>query len=118
MSEAFDYGNRREDGQYEHHPSNPLPTFVAPLRNEYIHLKCGTRTLMPAKGLILTYATNPSYYGRTFCANCGDYFVLSEFVWCEKGERTEIKLGEIKGEPGIDLTAHGTGQPARASYIS
>lgn len=52
---------------------------------------CDTVTTM---GLALaeTYARQPTYYGRTFCAGCRDYFAVGpkgEFVW----EGTEERVG-------------------------
>ncbi|MBF6555513.1 MAG: hypothetical protein IVW52_04975 [Acidimicrobiales bacterium] len=119
MTEPFDYGHRKADGQYEHYPSEPNPDFVQPLRNEYIHLTCGVLTRMNGAGLVRTYATNPTFYGSTFCCGCGDHFPLDQFVWCEKGERTETRMNEVKGTPGEDLTAHGfVDVRPRSSYIS
>lgn len=76
--------------------------FVRPLRRSYTHLQCGGSTRM---GLALceTYARQPSFYGGTFCARCGDHFRLKAtaattkikpekdnwgwaFTWDEDGE--------------------------------
>jgi hypothetical protein len=46
---------------------------------------CGTVTTM-GRALAETYAAQPTFYGRTFCTRCGDYFdvgVKGEFVWIE-----------------------------------
>lgn len=99
----FDYGKKRADGQYDRHPSKVLRDYVAPIRDEYVHDKCGTVTMMPQESLQMTYATNPSFYGRTFCVHCHDYFPVHEFRWLERGEFTEIRLGQLGGEPGKDL---------------
>ena len=55
--------------------------FVRPLRKSYIHKKCGGFTTMH-QSIAETYARDPSYYGGTFCANCGTHFDL-----VENGER-------------------------------
>lgn len=44
---------------------------------------CGTLTRMPA-ACAATYATEPGFYGSTFCCGCGAYFKVGrdgEFVW-------------------------------------
>lgn len=53
-----------------------------------------------------TYARHPGteYYDGTFCAGCHDHFPLNEFVWVEKGKRTEIRMDQVSGKPGVDLT--------------
>lgn len=59
--------------------------FVRPLRRSYFHKKCGVVTHM---GLALceTYATNPSFYGATFCAGCNTHLPVGEFTWTEDGK--------------------------------
>ncbi len=99
----FDYGRVKENGQYENYPCDVKPAFVAPIRDEYYHPKCGTRTIMRGGCLYNTYATNPSYYGSTFCVGCQVHLPVAEFVWCERGRITDIKVGEVAGEPGKDL---------------
>jgi hypothetical protein len=59
--------------------------FVRPVRNSYIHLKCGAVTKMGIK-LAETYAANPEFYGATFCCACKEHFPVGEngeFVWDE-----------------------------------
>jgi hypothetical protein len=49
---------------------------------------CGAETTMP-QAIAETYARDPTYYGGTFCCNCGKHFpvgVDGEFVW-EDGSR-------------------------------
>ena len=41
---------------------------------------CGTVTTM-SYPLAATYATDPSYYGSTFCVQCKKHFPVAEFVW-------------------------------------
>jgi len=54
--------------------------FVRPVRDSYIHGKCGTLTRMGRK-LAETYAREPKFYGATFCATCRDHFPVAEFHW-------------------------------------
>ena len=96
--ENFDYGKRLTDGQFERHPTQTDGGFVAPIRNAYIHSKCGGKTFM-GDDLAETYAKHPDFYTGTFCAKCGGYFPLSEFTWAADG----TPLGEVHGEPGKDL---------------
>jgi len=79
----------RSDGQQEKYivlsEEERAKGFVRPVRRSYIHKKCGGNTKM---GLALaeTYAREPSFYGGTFCAICGDHFDLlkdgeRQFEW-------------------------------------
>lgn len=59
--------------------------FVRPVRQVYIHARCGTETTM---GLAIaeTYARNPKFYGGTFCCHCGAHYPLMtvdgpQFFW-------------------------------------
>lgn len=54
--------------------------FVRPVRQSYVHLKCGGLTKM-ALPLAETYARQPDFYNGTFCAVCGAHFPLPEFHW-------------------------------------
>lgn len=54
--------------------------YVRPVRDSYVHLKCGTLTRMN-KAIAETYARNPSFYSGTFCVGCRAHFPLSEFHW-------------------------------------
>lgn len=69
--------------------------FVRPLRSAYIHLVCNTVTHM-ALEIAETYAVNPTFYGRTFCVDCGMHFLVGEegdFIWLADGEVTGVKVG-------------------------
>lgn len=86
MSDDFDYGERRDDGQYENHPTVEDGEFVQPVRRAYVHADgCGAQTRMGDK-LAESVARDPEYYGATFCASCGDYFPVEEFEWAATGE--------------------------------
>jgi len=59
--------------------------YVRPLRNTYIHKKCGGLTKVDRR-IAETYARNPSFYGGTFCVHCGVHFDLlkdgeRQFTW-------------------------------------
>lgn len=63
--------------------------FVRPVRQAYVHDKCGCVTTM---GLALaeTYARDPSFYSGTFCATCRAHFPVGaagEFTWKGTAER-------------------------------
>lgn len=58
--------------------------FVRPVRRTYIHdngeTPCGAVTSM---GLVLaeTYASDPTFYGSTFCCACSKHRPVREFHW-------------------------------------
>lgn len=57
--------------------------FVRPVRQTYIHDKCGMPTTM-GLSLAQTYARDPFFYQGTFCAACKDHFPVGEegqFTW-------------------------------------
>ena len=59
--------------------------FVRPVRRAYKHLECGAVTKM-GQVIAETYARDPSFYGGTFCCNCGTHFPLVKdgeraFIW-------------------------------------
>lgn len=91
-NDGFDYGERKEDGQFERHPTTDSGEFVQPVRDSYVHDDCEKTTTMGTK-LAESFARDPGQYGKTFCAGCGDYFPLDEFTW--KG--TDIRLNEAGG---------------------
>lgn len=65
--------------------------FVEPVRRSYVHQACGVVTTM-GLSIAETYARDPSFYGRTFCAGCGSHFPVGEhgqFVW----DGTSQKVG-------------------------
>lgn len=93
-NDGFDYGERRDDGQFERHPTTDQGEFVQPVRKRYVHTEgCGQVTKMGID-LAESFARDPHQYGKTFCAGCNDYFPLDEFHW--KG--TDQRLDEV-GEP-------------------
>lgn len=56
--------------------------FIRPVRQTYVHDKCGTSTKM---GLALseTYARNPKFYGATYCVGCSAHYPVAEFKWSD-----------------------------------
>lgn len=65
--------------------------FVRPVRQSYVHDKCGGVTTM---GLALaeTYARDPGFYSGTFCCSCRAHFPVGadgEFTW----DGTREKVG-------------------------
>jgi len=58
--------------------------FVRPLRDRYVHLKCGAVTTINSRTIIETLARDPFFYSGTFCCVCGKHFPVGEdgeFVW-------------------------------------
>jgi hypothetical protein len=60
--------------------------FIRPVRNAYIHDKCGSVTTM-GQALSETYARDPKFYGATYCCACRAHFPVSEFLWDNTDER-------------------------------
>ncbi len=59
--------------------------FVRPVRDTYIHEKCGGKTNMGA-ALAETYARDPSFYGGTYCVHCRMHRPVGadgEFKWID-----------------------------------
>lgn len=70
-------------------PDGERKDLVRPVRIAYVHLKCGAETTM-AQAIAETYAANPSFYGATFCVNCGAHYPVGangEFVWADTDEK-------------------------------
>lgn len=63
--------------------------FVRPVRNSYVHDKCGVVTKM-GSALAETYARNPKFYGATYCCMCRAHFPVGangEFTWDKSTEK-------------------------------
>lgn len=94
-NDGFDYGDVRDDGQFERHPTTDQGEFVQPVRSTYIHTDgCGGATTMGAD-LAESFARDPDQYGKTFCASCQDYFDVTQFTW----EGTDQRLDEVGPDP-------------------
>lgn len=84
MSDNFDYGEKRDDGQYENYPTIDEGDFEQPVRDTYLHKECGKTTTMTGD-LPESVARNPSYYSKTFCTHCGKHVPVNEVLWEEDG---------------------------------
>lgn len=63
--------------------------FVRPVREAYVHQRCGSVTRMNRK-IAETYAREPRFYGATFCVACGAHFPVGEhgeFTWDHSSEK-------------------------------
>lgn len=56
--------------------------YLLPVRREYIHKTCQSRTVMP-QACAETYARDPWFYGGTYCCHCQKYRPFEEFKWLE-----------------------------------
>ena len=54
--------------------------FLRPVRQTYVHDKCGVATKMGI-ALAEAYARDPKFYGATYCVKCSAHFPVSEFKW-------------------------------------
>ena len=61
-------------------PEERAKGFVRPVRDSYMHTKCGIVTTM-GQALAETYARDPKFYTGTFCAGCRTHFPVAEFTW-------------------------------------
>lgn len=69
--------------------------FVRPYRDRYKHLTCGAVTTM-GRAISETYATQPAFYGATFCVRCSMHKPVGEngeFVWIEADGSEGPKVG-------------------------
>lgn len=78
----FDYGDRKDDGQFENHPTIDEGEFEQSVRHTYRHTECGGTTSMKS-GIAKSIARDPEYYTATFCTSCGDYYPTDEFEWLD-----------------------------------
>lgn len=79
----FDYGEKRSDGQYENYPTVDDGEFAQEPRDTYVHVDgCGQRTKMTGN-LPESVARDPEFYGKTFCAGCGEHIPVSEVEWAD-----------------------------------
>jgi hypothetical protein len=83
--DGFDYGEEKEDGQYENYPTIDSGEFEQPVRDTYIHGECGTATTMRGD-LPESVARDPEYYTKTFCAGCNKHVPVSEVRWESDGK--------------------------------
>ena len=63
--------------------------FMRPVRQVYLHQRCGTTTRM-GQALAETYARDPNFYGATFCVHCKAHYPVGaegEFTWDDSTEK-------------------------------
>ncbi len=94
-SEPFDYGEKKDDGQYENHPTIDDGEFVQPVRRSYVHDDCGGVTTM-GDSIAKSVARDPNYYSKTFCAECGDYVDTDTVSWERDGASWVIEDESIE----------------------
>jgi len=87
--EDFDYGERRDDGQFENYPTTDEGEFVQPVRDTYVHEECGGSTTMTGN-LPESVARDPNQYGKTFCARCGEHVPVEDVHWKKDGQPWEM----------------------------
>lgn len=79
----FDYGERREDGQFENYPTVEEGEFEQEPRDTYVHVDgCGSRTKMKGD-LPESVARDPHFYTKTFCHGCGEHVPVEEVEWTD-----------------------------------
>lgn len=54
--------------------------FIRPVRRKYVHTVCGAVTTM-GQAIAETYATEPGFYGSTYCVACAQHLPVGQFVW-------------------------------------
>lgn len=79
--------------KFEEYPENPESSitgqFWTQQRLDNVGQGCRTTTSM-SRAIAETYASNPHFYGSTFCVRCGEHFKVGaqgEFVWADSDER-------------------------------
>jgi hypothetical protein len=93
----------RPDGMQECYlilpPEERAKGFVRPVRQDYVHLKCGVVTHM-ALAIAETYARNPAFYGGTYCVGCRTHFDLTTphgaNIFLFKNELTREQISQDK----------------------
>ena len=71
-------------GQHEAYwvlaPEERAKGFIRPVRRTYLHVECGSTTMM-GTALAETWARDVKFYGSTFCCSCKGHFPVGEFRW-------------------------------------
>ena len=65
--------------------------FCRPVRLGYFHTTCGGYTKM-ANAIAETYATDPKFYGATYCVHCRMHKPVSEFTWEDPKTGIDTKI--------------------------
>lgn len=71
---------------YEEYPEEKSPLVGKFWKKDELSSGCNGVTTM-GRALSETYARDPSYYGSTFCCDCGAHFPVAQFVWTKDNER-------------------------------
>lgn len=80
------YGCAKFEKYPQDDDSSVTGMFWTQARLDNIRKGCGTVTTM-GSALAETYARDPSFYGATFCCECGKHLPVEEFVWDGTWER-------------------------------
>lgn len=89
--------------------------YVRPVRQSYVHLKCGTETTM-GLAIAQTYARDPKFYGATFCVGCGAHFPLRSLDFEDPTAYIQIvKLSDGREVPA--MAWHFAWDPPDGSYV-
>ena len=104
----FDYGDKKDDGQYENHPTKDDGEFVQPVRQRYTHVDgdCDKSVTRMGMKLAESFARDPEQYGKTFCSGCGDYYSLKEFVWTDTDVHIDT-VGEVEESDKVSSSSGG-----------
>lgn len=72
--------------KYETYPEEMHPSCGKFWTEKQLKGGCQATTTM-SLAIAETYARNPSFYGSTFCCNCGVHLRVEEFVWDGTNEK-------------------------------
>lgn len=79
---------------------------IEPVRDAYVHVRCGTLTTM-GRALAETYAAQPSFYSGTFCCGCGAHFPVGangEFFWDKTNQRVGTRRDPLTHLEPFDVS--------------
>lgn len=94
--EPFDYGDKKDDGQFERYPIKTEGELKNTLLRQYRHMECkGVTTL--SEHIAETFAKYPKYYTHTFCSTCLNHFPVHQFDWITtEGRTTRFVVGDLE----------------------
>jgi len=81
LPEDFDYGERKDDGQFENYPTIDEGVFKQEPRSVYVHVDGCKQSTKMVGDLPESVARDPEWYGRTFCVACGKHVPVEEVEW-------------------------------------
>lgn len=92
-------------------PEDLAKGFVQPLRDTYRHTACGRTTTMGTV-IAATYASNPWFYGSTYCCTCEKHRPLAEFTWLDGSPMSpSLWSPETRAAVQERIAARGKAQP-------